>query len=219
MSTDWMPTTREARSAMAETWVTMITGQAQDWEIPERFVLELTEAKEKLSGMLKTPEGQRAQAFNQILKEADEALIAVMRDIKKRYFYVPPLTNDNLITLGLNIPDTEPTPIPVPLGRADGLITYLGGGQLQLDIRHMENTPLDPKADYGYKIFYDVLEADAPVPADGSFLRQNLFTRRKRRVFKFETEDFKKTAYFCIVYENPRGERGPWGPVFSAVIL
>ena len=27
-----------------------------------------------------------------------------------------------------------------------------------------------------------------------------------------------KTVYFCVRYENAKGEPGPWGPIFSAVI-
>jgi hypothetical protein len=30
--------------------------------------------------------------------------------------------------------------------------------------------------------------------------------------------DSGKTAYFCIRYENAKGDTGDWGPVFSAVI-
>jgi len=26
------------------------------------------------------------------------------------------------------------------------------------------------------------------------------------------------TAFFCARYENQKGERGPWGPVASAVV-
>ncbi|MDR3352901.1 MAG: hypothetical protein LBO00_07885 [Zoogloeaceae bacterium] len=31
-------------------------------------------------------------------------------------------------------------------------------------------------------------------------------------------EESGKTIYFCVRYENAKGEPGPWGPIFSAVI-
>jgi len=42
--------------------------------------------------------------------------------------------------------------------------------------------------------------------------------RRRKELFIFPAEDSGKTAYFSIRYKNSKGQAGPWGPVFSAVI-
>ncbi|MDR2260454.1 MAG: RHS repeat protein [Azoarcus sp.] len=40
----------------------------------------------------------------------------------------------------------------------------------------------------------------------------------KRERMDFAQEESGKTIYFCVRYENAKGEPGPWGPIFSAVI-
>jgi hypothetical protein len=49
-------------------------------------------------------------------------------------------------------------------------------------------------------------------------LPHSRFTHRKKELFDFDAEDSGKTAYFCIQYENSKAKKGPWSPVFSAVI-
>jgi hypothetical protein len=56
------------------------------------------------------------------------------------------------------------------------------------------------------------------VTTAGEDLPHSKFTRRKKERFDFPAEDSGKTAYFCVRYENAKGESGPWGPMFSAVI-
>jgi hypothetical protein len=56
------------------------------------------------------------------------------------------------------------------------------------------------------------------VPVAGEELPHSKFTRRKKELFDFAQEDSGKRAYFCVRYENAKGEPGPQGPVFSAVI-
>jgi hypothetical protein len=43
------------------------------------------------------------------------------------------------------------------------------------------------------------------------------FTRRKRERFDFDGES-GNTVYFCLRYENSKGEAGPFGPLLSAVV-
>jgi hypothetical protein len=52
----------------------------------------------------------------------------------------------------------------------------------------------------------------------GDELPHSRFTRRRRIVIEFNAADSGKTVYFSIRFENAKGDKGPWGPVFSAVI-
>jgi hypothetical protein len=52
----------------------------------------------------------------------------------------------------------------------------------------------------------------------GADLPHSQFTRRRRVLMEFPAEDSGKTAYFAIRFENAKGGKGPWGPVFSAII-
>jgi hypothetical protein len=74
------------------------------------------------------------------------------------------------------------------------------------------------RANYGRKVYYGLYaDGDTP-PATAEDLPKNRFTRRKKEIFEFSPADVKKTAYFCIRYENSKGEAGPWGPMITAVI-
>jgi hypothetical protein len=54
-------------------------------------------------------------------------------------------------------------------------------------------------------------------PTSGKELPHSRWTRRRRERFSFDG-DSGKTVYFCIRYENGKGESGEFGPIFSAVI-
>jgi hypothetical protein len=55
-------------------------------------------------------------------------------------------------------------------------------------------------------------------PVSGKELPHSRWTRRRKERFSFDG-DSGKTVYFCIRYENSKGEAGEFGPIFSAVIL
>jgi hypothetical protein len=54
-------------------------------------------------------------------------------------------------------------------------------------------------------------------PTSGKELPHSRWMRRRRERFSFDG-DSGKTVYFCIHYENSKGEAGEFGPIFSAVI-
>ncbi|MDR2093266.1 MAG: hypothetical protein LBP58_08140 [Azoarcus sp.] len=93
--------------------------------------------------------------------------------------------------------------------------------------------PPDPHhSDYGYRIYHGILPpGGASVEAatgpkrellkaavTGDELPHSRFTRRPIELFDFEQTDSGKTVYFSVRFENAKGEPGPWGPVFHAVI-
>lgn len=55
-------------------------------------------------------------------------------------------------------------------------------------------------------------------PVNGKELPHSRFTSRKKERIDFNQKNNGKTVYFCIQYENSKGEQGPWGPIFSSVI-
>ena len=127
------------------------------------------------------------------------------------------VTNEDRVAMRLPVRDTTPTPVADPTGQAEATITYPGRTQLELRIKHVDGTPLDPGANYGYRIYWGIVEAGDPMP-QGHQLRESRFTRRKKELFTFAATDSGRTACFCIRYENSKGAASPWGPVMSAII-
>ena len=138
----------------------------------------------------------------------------------------------DFIALGLKPRDTIRTPVAVPTAQATADVTYPGAHMLMLHIKPVEGTLHDARADYGYRVYYGVLphggasaeEAATPrrymqkSPVNGDELPHSQFVRRKKELFIFPADDSGKTAFFCIRYENSKGQAGPWGTVFSATI-
>jgi hypothetical protein len=154
-------------------------------------------------------------------KAAFEAMIAKMRDIKKRCFLTPLLTGADYISLGLKPHDPIPTPSGVPTAQVT-IETYLAGRhELGLRIIYVDGSPTDP-ANKGYRIWYSVVapgdaSTDAPPPANPDDLRKSFFTKRKKDIIEFDFGDSGKTAYFAVQIEN-EGKKGPWGPLVSSLI-
>jgi hypothetical protein len=103
---------------------------------------------------------------------------------------------------------------------------------LELHLWPVAGSPPDPhRSDYGYRVYYGALPPGGAsvevatgtkrellkAPGSGDDLPHSRFTRRKKELFDFPAEDSGKMVYFCVRYENAKGESGPWGPMFSSI--
>jgi hypothetical protein len=231
ISHDWMPGRRAEIIAMSKVWYTVLYKNSQKWKIPdevEKYLEGLTEkAQDALNDAMSA--GRNA-VITAKCTMAFDALTAKMRFIKDRYFKEPPLQESDFVELLLKPKDKTPTPVPTAQAEAD--VTYQGPAMLMLHMRPLAGTSLDGRSDYGYRVYYGVLphggatveEATGPhrylmkAAVHGNELPHSRFVRRRKELFIFSPEDSGKTACFCIRYENSKGQTGPWGPVFSAVI-
>jgi hypothetical protein len=231
---NWLPGRRENQLAMAKNWLAVLATQASAWNVPSTEVSELQTLTAAADAALAAAQSsERTAVVTANCKAAFDALIAKMRFIKSRYFLSPPLTDADTISLELKPKDTTHTPVPPPTAQAEADITRPGVHLLELHLRAVSGSPPDPhRSDYGYRIYYGVLPPGGAsvevatgtrrellrVPVSGEELPHSKFTRRKKELFDFAQEDSGKTVYFCIRYENSKGESGPWGPLFSSVI-
>ena len=128
------------------------------------------------------------------------------------------VTSADRVSMYLPAHNRTPAPVPVPTGQAVVSIAYPGRTQLLLVIRPVASMLNDPRANYGWRIHYRVCAHDETPPASGKDLHDCKFTRRKKELITFDPSDSGKIAYFCIRYENRKGNAGPWGPMVWAVI-
>jgi hypothetical protein len=231
---NWLPGRRENQLAMAKNWLAVLATQASVWNVPSTEVSELQTLTAAADAALTAAQSsERTAVVTANCKAAFDALVAKMRFVKSRYFLSPPLTDADIISLELKPKDTTHTPVPPPTAQAEADITRPGVHLLELHLRPISGSPPDPhRSDYGYRVYYGVLPPGGAsvevatgtkrellkVPVSGEELPHSKFTRRKKELFDFAQEDSGKTVYFCIRYENSKGEPGPWGPIFSSVI-
>jgi hypothetical protein len=241
--TDWLPSSHQDRITMARNWVTILNEatttkttmttkgtvkktakpkagatKADKWEIPPVSVTtlaDLTTTAEEILIEDQDPE-TKTKVTTQKMTVAIRNLIAKMRDIKKRYFYIPPLTEDDLVSLGLNIPDTTPTKTEAPT--AEVTIEYWRKGEHEIGFKIIYLTgSADDKANKGYRIWYKVLGAGDTAPTNPKDLNESFFTKKKKDIIVLDTNDSGKKIYCAVQIEN-EGKKGPWGPITQAII-
>jgi hypothetical protein len=155
-----------------------------------------------------------------------------MRRVKNDYFKSYVLRPEDYPNLHLKPPDTIRTPVNTPTGVADSKVELTVARRLTVVNTFPAAPDLDDRANYGFRAYMSVVADDpaartaltgkhyylAKPPASPEELHESDFTRKKRHVFDFAYEDTGKTAYFCVRVENSKGDKGPWGTMFSAVI-
>jgi hypothetical protein len=216
--TDWLPTTREGILAMADDWISVCTARQTDWNIPAMALTELTTFKGNAATALETAKNEttRTPVATAQCKEAFDALIALMRDFKRRYFLSPPLLDSDYISLGLNPRDTTPTASGTPTAQVTVETYLVGRHELGVKMIYVTGTAADP-ANKGFRIWYSVVAAGETPPANPGELRNSFYTKRKKDLIEFDFGDSGKTVYFAVQIEN-EGKKGPWGPLVSALI-
>ncbi|MDR2445817.1 MAG: hypothetical protein LBD58_00785 [Treponema sp.] len=218
ITSDWFPASRDEQLAMAKNWAAALAVHGMAWNVPEAETQELaakTAAADAALAAAKS-EATRTPVVSAKCREAFQTLKDKMRDIKKRYFYAPPLTAADIIGLGLKLPDTTHTASAAPTAQTMAETFLVGRHELGLRIVYTAGDPND-KANKGYRIWYAIVPPDGEAPAKPEALTNSFYTQRKKDVMEFEYDDSGKTAYFAIQIENG-GKKGPWGPLTSALI-
>jgi len=217
---DWLPSGRQDQITMANNWLSILqTGTtAADWSVPAAAITELAALAGEAEITLKTAQNEetRTPVASARCKTAFNSLTDKMRDIKKRWFHVPPLADADIIGLGLKPRDNIPTASGTPTAQVT-IETYLvGRHQLGVKIIYVTGNAADT-ANKGYRLWYSVIAQGETPPTNPEDLRKSFFTKRKKDLIDFEFGDSGKTAYFAVQIEN-EGRKGPWGPLVNALI-
>ena len=225
--TDWLPHRREQQIAMAKNWYAVLNRAGSAWGVPPTVKSDLAGLYQDAGDMLEEAlSNARTAVITARYNELFHKLTAKMRDIKKRYFLTPPLDEANYAELGLKEPDTVATPIPPPTAQVEADLTFPGIHLVELKrIRPVAGAAPDGRSDYGVRIFWGITGPASgtdkfrvtETPKSGNDLPHSQFTRRRKELFDFDGES-GNTVYFCLRYENPKGEAGPFGPILKAVI-
>jgi hypothetical protein len=218
--TEWLPTVRSAQIAMSRDWISLLGsgGKAAAWSIPTTAVQSLGVVYNTAQTALETAQNEttRTPVANAQCREAFDVLVAAMRDMKRRYFLTPPLSDADYISLGLRPHDNTPTPSGTPTAQVT-IETYLvGRHELGIRIVYVTGNP-DDKANKGYRIYYKIVAPGAVPPAAPGELIKSFFTKRRKDVMEFDFGDSGKTVWFAVQVEN-EGKKVPWGPLVSALI-
>jgi hypothetical protein len=158
-------------------------------------------------GAIDTAEKNRAR------KALEKALRAF---IKAFLLYSPFVSDRDRDAMQLPIHDTKPTPAPIPTTFPEYSIDT--SAPTRLCVHFWDGATKQrrkPKGVHGAEVRWEERE-DAPTKAED--LANSDFATRSPRVFVFTGDKQGRRVYFCLRWENNRGEKGPWGIVVSAVV-
>jgi hypothetical protein len=208
------------------------TTNAETLGIPLADVTALHAHIEVTDALLTKVQGPDATAtIREECREAVAHLEELMRDLHW-YFARPGFPADILVSLGLPPHGKHPSPVPVPVVQCVGDATNPGLHLVEVTLGSYASALTgDERARYGVRLYYGIMPPGGATveqatghkhylmrpPEVGDDLPNSVFTRKSKYLFDFDG-DSGMTVYFCLRFENPAGEHGPFGPIFSAVI-
>jgi hypothetical protein len=139
-----------------------------------------------------------------------------MRDIKDRYFKVPPLTDAQLVALGLTPRDTTPSHIGPSKSRPG--FDIKPRDVCRLSITLWDEDTGEKKRPYGMNgavATYAI--GEAPVVDRAGFNRSVLITKTPH-ILEVEEEYRGKWLSMAMCWQSESGERGAWSEVESCVV-
>jgi hypothetical protein len=127
-------------------------------------------------------------------KTAFGVVIAYMRDMKRRYFLTPPLTDADYIALGLNPHD------PIPSGPPTSQVTIetylLGRHELGVKNIYVTGSPTDP-ANRGFKIWYSVVAPGEKAPRQPRRFTQIILHQAEKGRNRIRLWEQREDGIFC----------------------
>jgi hypothetical protein len=200
--------------------------------IPDETAENLSEKIDTAEAALnEATQEERTPSLNQRIRTAFGELVAAMRNMRRRHFFIPPMTEADWVGLGMRLPDTTQTNIEPPTSRVTAVMSRPGQATLGLHIVPADSNTYDERAEWGFRVYWGILPHGGAsetehlerqhllrVPQRPEELPQSHFTRRKRDQIEFEFDESGMIAYICIRYENSKGDKGPWGPMVNSVI-
>jgi hypothetical protein len=224
---DWMPRTKNGRLVMAKDWLFILKTKATDWGIPASAITVLeTKSVAAETWLAKYTSPDRTRTITAETNRVFADLVAFMRDFKRRYFLLPPLTTSDLVSLKLKPADETSTEEGVPSAQPEADLIFPGIHLVQLvRIRPVGGRRPGDGSECGVRVHYGLTGAPTTkhpfrleeIPQTGWGLPYSVWASRKKMWFDFEGESGNQ-VYFSLQYERGTGKEGPFGPILKAVI-
>jgi hypothetical protein len=149
--------------------------------------------------------------------ESRESYEKVLRKLIKGLQSNPKVTPDDLREMGIVIPSSERTPVPVPNTYPEAKVDTSVIRHLTVDFKDVNSgkSKAKPHGVHGAEIRYGICETP---PTEVTDLKESAFDTRTPFTLEFAESQRGKTVWFCLRWENTRGQKGPWGELIYAII-
>ena len=217
MSNDYIPAKEGDFLEWSENLIAVCSAHADEWAIDT----EKLDSLQTLHGQYKalyetcqtpahnTLDVQRKNGVKDDLKERERKLVAQLQ-------VNDAVTDPDRVALRIPRHDHKPSPTPPPSAQLEVDITFPGIHLVEVSLRAVGSMRRGfPAGVRGARIYYGLM--DSP-PASGDDLPHSVFTRKSKHLFDFAESERGKKVFFCARSENSKGDVGPWGTIFFAII-
>ncbi|HNR18658.1 MAG TPA: hypothetical protein PKN75_07465 [Bacteroidia bacterium] len=217
---DYIPGNEEDFNDFVINFTEKVVANAATWAVPDAAKTELVAATDDWTAKYAAgnPEADPTSAQRQAKNDARKTTTTVIRTVVNEHLRNNPLlTNADLTSLNLTVPDTTRTRVPVPNHAPQENIEK---------IQHLLHTlritdPLTPDSKAKPQGLarinvYRYVGTTAPTAIN----QYQLYGSATKALFasEFTEDEVGKKAWYITQYENTRGERGPLSDSVSAVI-
>jgi hypothetical protein len=148
---------------------------------------------------------------------ARDTLEKALRSFVKAFLLYSPFVSDtDRDEMQLPIHDTKPTPVPPPATYPEYSLDTSVPSRLFVHFWDEASKQRGkPRGVHGAEVRWE-LRDEAPAKAED--LSNSDFATRTPHTLVFTGDKQGQRVYFCLRWENNKGEKGPWGAVMSAVV-
>jgi hypothetical protein len=220
MQTNFIPRPDAAFNTWQGDLMAEVASKAPAWNISLDAVATLQTLQARWNTAYKAYENPatRNPVIVQEKRNARDAYEAELRKFVKSYLaYNPAVTDNDRKELGLTVPKHSRTPAPVATTYPDYDIDRSVLRRLTIHFydQGSKKSKAKPPGQHGSEIRWAILHA---FPATIGELTQSAFDTHTPFTLSFEENQRGQTVYFCLCWENTRGEKGPWSEIQGAVI-
>jgi hypothetical protein len=218
-STHNIPTTDEAFNEKQVLVATQVIANASAWKINQDYLNNVivpakTLWETKYAAWLQ-PESRTPIATAQ-KNDAKDAYLVVFRPLVAGLLSNPYITQQALDTMGLRHPSVNHTPVSIPVGFPQARTDNSVPRRITLNfIDSITGKRAKPHGVSGAVVRYDVLE-EAPI--DINDLKLSLLDTASPCHLDFSEAQRDHRLYYCLAWQNTRGEKGPWSEIMSVII-
>jgi hypothetical protein len=219
MATDFIP----KQDHLFLEWLTVVVNYLKNkfpyWNIPESAQQNVEQLLANFAiafGLAEDPQ-TRTKAAVTAKRETRLAAETGIRAYLRAFVTNNPLvTDEDRNNMALPIHKTTHTHVPAPTRYPFFTVDSSVLRRLTIDFFDQSATrKAKPEGVHGAEIRWAVLDTPVLHLKD---LTNSSFDTRTPFTLEFDEELRGKTVYFCLCWENPTGEKGPWSEIVSAII-
>ncbi|MDR2038974.1 MAG: hypothetical protein LBQ60_13710 [Bacteroidales bacterium] len=149
-------------------------------------------------------------------REARKEYEKLLRILVRNLEHNTRVTNDDRRNMGITIPSATRTAVPPPSSYPEFSVDTSVIRRLSLHFRNQgSDSRAKPKGVHGVEIKWGI--RDTPPQAVTDLLNSS-FDTRTPFTLEFEENQRGKNVWFCLRWENTKGEKGPWSEMIGAII-